>query len=259
MPSALATRVPEPRIAASLGDASSVCSLWSAIQSDLSWFGVSLLKGTDSTTDRAIQRIAALAGSLALEIDPQLTGPPVMDVRYDAAKVSTSIRPAYFTSDAFPLHTDLSYVPHPPRFLIVQCVVPAPSGQGLTLLSDCSLTREALSEDVMRTLAAELFRFRYPPGCQVGAGGLTSVYQNRGSRGFWRFRRDGMDIPAEAEGSVDAFSAALETAQVELALASGDLLIIDNHRLAHGRTPFDPTSAEGQNRHLRRSYARALD
>jgi len=54
---------------------------------------------------------------------------------------------------------------------------------------------------------------------------------------------------------VDEFDRALRGVVATHLLITGDLMVIDNHRMAHGRTAFqaDPDRAQ---RHLRRSYAR---
>jgi alpha-ketoglutarate-dependent taurine dioxygenase len=189
-----------------------------------------------------------------LQIPEDLAGPPVMDLRYDSAKTSVDGRPAYFTSDRFPLHTDLSYVPLPPRILLMQCVHPGFPGEGDTLLSDCRLAQESLTIGAVRTLEGKWFRFHFPPGCQTGNSGLQSILRTSGSRKLWAFRRDGMEIPAHAQSAVQALVEALEASMIKIRLDRGDLLIVDNHRVAHGRTAFHATG-NGPARHLRRTYS----
>jgi alpha-ketoglutarate-dependent taurine dioxygenase len=222
---------------------------------DLRGDGLSLLCDVDPSDEQAILNIASTIGSLDLGVDIELAGPPVMDLRYDPRKVAVSDRPAYFTADYFPLHTDLSYVVTPPRYLLMHCVVPALSGQGLILLSDCRLAFNALSRDERDLLSTPIFRFRFPPNCPLGQSEEVAVYDTRTHS--WRFRPDSMIIPPHAQGTVDEFSAALDTARVALSLEAGNLLIVDNHRMVHGRTAFDSGDADDYGRHLRRTYAQS--
>lgn len=62
-----------------------------------------------------------------------------------------------------------------------------------------------------------------------------------------------MRFPAEAGAAVLALHRALETVEIALRLNAGDLLVLDNHRVAHGRTAF--ATGESASRHLMRMYA----
>jgi alpha-ketoglutarate-dependent taurine dioxygenase len=201
--------------------------------------------------------VSELIGSLELDIDPNLSGPTVMDLLHDSKKASVAAHPAYFTVDAFPLHTDLSYVRNPPKFLLIHCVTPAPAGEGATLLADCSRAYGDLSEDSRSKLSQPLFLFRHPPGCPAGEQDQLAVHCVQDASEFWRFRPDIMEPRSDANGAVDEFSSALQSMVVSIWLLRGDMLIVDNHRLAHGRTAFRPAQDLERRRHLRRCYAQA--
>ena len=108
-----------------------------AILSDLASHGATLLKGGNPTTEFSILDVARLLGDTELKVDKQLSGPTLMHLRYEAPKIQENQRPAYFTSDYFPLHTDLSYVEETPNFILMHCIFPDANGGGITLLSDC--------------------------------------------------------------------------------------------------------------------------
>lgn len=80
---------------------------------ELSATGIVLLRNLDPSSPEAILRVARQIGTLDLGIDEELIGPAVMDLRYDPVKITPEEKPAYFTSNFFPLHTDVSYVPTP--------------------------------------------------------------------------------------------------------------------------------------------------
>lgn len=194
---------------------------------------------------------AASVGSLDLEIDEELAGPAIMNIKHDPVKASKADRPAYFSNDAFPLHTDLSYVVNPPRFLLMLCLAPDASGGGLITVSDCQHAWRRLSSSNRRPLTMPQFRFRNPPNTPTGdAGALPISYSAHGWH-VWRYRRDSMSVPEDTLSAIDDFAFILEQTTTTFGLSAGELLIVDNHRMTHGRTAFDATGP----RHFLRSYA----
>jgi clavaminate synthase len=192
-----------------------------------------------------------LACSYGREIDEELLGPKIMDLKYDFAKIKEQQKPAYFTSDYFPLHTDVSYVPNPPKFMLLQCVMPDADRGGSCLLADCAAAFDLLAEDEQAMLSRKLFRFAYPPNCPAGE---SSPYAIR-NKNVWRFKYSSMKFPDEVSVAVESFYEALQEIATELFLERGDVLIVDNHRIAHGRTAFHKPYPGDPGRHIRRLYA----
>lgn len=230
-------------------------SLKEHVLSNLLKYGAIVLQDVDVSTDDSTLSVAGAIGSLKLGIDENLSGPMLMNIRYDSTKTPNGQRPAYFTDDFFPLHTDLSYVPNPPRFLLVHCLHPAPAGEGLTLLSDCAQAFDLITKEARLILASRVFSFAYPPGCLAGNSDVFPVYLDSPDYNLWRFRKDGMSYPEDAVKAVAEFQNALEKVSFKIPLKTGDLLIVDNHRVAHGRTAFGPDKDGQYKRHLRRVYA----
>lgn len=213
--------------------------------------GIVLFDDVDPDDDQLALAVADWLGSTDIGIDEELSGPKVMHLRYDPMKAVKSARPAYFTADAFSLHTDMSYVDHPPKFLLTHCVYPDESGGGITLFSDCRAAFLQMPETERSILSQPIFRFAYPPGCPLGESNSLPIHDPGAS--MWRFRLDGMIIPDDAGDVVMEFSRRLNQLTQKIALKRGDLVIMDNHRIAHGRTQFDAAKSR---RHLRRIYAR---
>jgi alpha-ketoglutarate-dependent taurine dioxygenase len=227
-----------------------------AFTRDLVEHGVSVLTGTDTSTTTDILRVARLLGTTELGIDPAMSGPLVMDIRYDDSKIVAGQRPSYFSRDRFPVHTDMSYVPDPPRFLLTQCVRSEAGAGGAALLADCSAAWTGLSPALRAILSEKLFTFEYPPNCIEGHTEPLAICAITNGAPLWRFRLDGMTYPPFAADAVLHFHRALEAATVEHQFITGDLLVVDNTRVVHGRTAF---SASGDyERYLRRVYAREL-
>jgi len=98
-----------------------------------------------------------------------------------------------------------------------------------------------------------VFNFSYPPNCPSGESNQLSVFD--GQTHVWRFRRDSLTYPSAATSAVDSLALALEKIQTAVALAAGDILIVDNHRVTHGRTAFASAQYGAEQRHMRRTYA----
>ncbi|MEA2235135.1 MAG: hypothetical protein QOD83_4951 [Solirubrobacteraceae bacterium] len=157
---------------------------------DLGRHGAALVRGTDASSTDSMLVIARSIGRTELDIDAQLSGPLVMDLRHDPVKRVPGQRPAYFTADVFPLHTDVSYVETPPRYLLTQCVVPDAGGGGVSLVADCRRAWTLLSPNYRTTLSREIFTIAYPPNCALGEANTLSIYQP--APPMWRFRLDSM-------------------------------------------------------------------
>lgn len=134
----------------------------------------------------------------------------------------------------FALHTDESFHAEPARWVLLHCWSPAGYG-GNTLLADaCAVLAAA---DRPTRLAFEQIRLRYP------CGDMTTF----DARGRVRFNPAEIDALVADGGSSEAprphawlqrFESLFANAAQQLALASGDLLVIDNWRVLHGREAF---------------------
>jgi len=224
------------------------------IKSNLAQKGWFCLNGIDCS-DETLLSFAAALGNLDLGSDEQLTGPPIMELKYDGTRAAQTDTPSYFTADQFKLHTDLSYIDHPPRHLLTCCVHPDTGGGGVTLLSDVNWAIGLLSSDDRRALQDPVFRFRYPPGCDEGMSTSFPVITFHGKERtpHLRFRPDRTECPPSHLESVAQLAEALSKGAIQLKLQAGDLLIVDNTRIAHGRSALSKIGAS--TRHLRRAYA----
>lgn len=212
--------------------------------------GVCLLRGV-GRDESAILEVARQLGSPELKIAEELAGPPVMHLRYDQDKIDQSGRPAYYTNSEFPLHTDLSYVADPPRYLVTLCIEADAQGGGLTTLADIELAWGLLREADRKTLTERCYSFENAPNTGTGVCRDQPIFELRDGNPLWRFRQDTLICPEHASAAIRNLTGVLERTRKTLALRPGDLLAIDNHRIAHGRTGFRIPSA----RHLLRAYA----
>ena len=216
--------------------------------------GAAVIKGAQPD-EAEILAYAHGLGSPKLRIPEQLSGPPVMHLRFDETKARTTSRQAYFTCGEFPLHTDLTYVPNPPRYLLTLCIEPDGRGGGMIVLADLELAWSRISVPDQQLLRQPSFDFENAPNTGAGVCRQLPMYEPNDVSGIWRFRQDTLVYPERAAGAIQNFSKVLEQIKTQSSLDAGDLLIIDNHRIAHGRSSFEAPSA----RHFLRAYAETAD
>ncbi|MFG3345851.1 TauD/TfdA family dioxygenase [Streptomyces sp. NPDC048018] len=160
-------------------------------------------------------------------------------------------------------HTDRGERPRPPRLLALLCIRPASEG-GESLLASGPALRDHLATErpeALRELSGD-FRFgRGPDFDRVRPvfrldGGTPRVHYNR----YWI--RRGQDetgtpfSPARAD-ALDAMDALLHDPAVVLSLPlrRGDLLLVNNSAVLHGRNPFHDAGAPGGGRCYARIWA----
>ncbi|WP_329486673.1 TauD/TfdA family dioxygenase [Kitasatospora sp. NBC_01246] len=135
------------------------------------------------------------------------------------------------------LHTECAQLPRPPRLLLLACARTADSG-GETLLVDG------------RAVLAELAGF-HPTSLEAlaapraayfgGADGHFAPVLEHLPDGRWRLRlrQDSLArFSPDAEAHLPALRRAVEHNTTRTRLASGQGLVLDNHRVLHGRTAF---------------------
>lgn len=152
-------------------------------------------------------------------------------------------------------HTDFSFTSWPPGLFIFHCLSPSADGGGATILVDGFYVAERLRDEDPEAFAV-LSKIRYPfhghgpVKCDWRAHArVISVDENEDVTGI-RFALPSR-LPLVAEADVqDAYDRALRAmltlllepeCQVRLPLSAGDCLVMDNHRILHGRTGLDPS------------------
>jgi hypothetical protein len=152
--------------------------------------------------------------------------------------------------DRFPFHTDLAHWRMPPRYVLLRCVVGYADVP--TLLVDGQTLIEAVTLDV---LARAIFKPRRPRG---GALTLLRLCEpvNDGHLLRWdeTFLKPASKVGDIANLRIRDWLAQCQALSIELARA-GDMLIIDNWRMLHARSPIP---AGRQDRKIERVYLEAL-
>lgn len=216
--------------------------------------GALRIRGTTLDADnRALRTLAASLGAPSLDSLPhraRLVEPGGV-ARVEALAEATADqygKPLLSASSAaFALHSDESFQADPARFVLLQCWRPAAQG-GQTLLVDV----HALLPDLDRVTQIALTQLHLPYA-HADAVSVDAHRRVRYNRRECAGAASGRALSATQEHWLDRFDAVFADHAHSLDLHAGDLLVIDNWRVLHGRLSF----AADSGRLLKRLRVRA--
>lgn len=139
---------------------------------------------------------------------------------------------------AFPLHSDEAFLQRPCRYVLLHCWRADPCGGGESLLAWRTAIESAADMPLLQALRGR--EFAYPAGNASVIGPQLLRYNRAEVEGH--ARRTNRALDAAQREWLDRFDALFASAALSLSLAAEDLLLIDNHRVLHGRTAFAPGS-----------------
>ena len=153
-------------------------------------------------------------------------------------------------------HTETAFHPHKPRFLVLLCLRGDPAAA--TTLCGIDDIVGLLSPDARAILHQPRFRTRAD---ESFGGGPTAALRDPMCVLTGDDEHPVLTFDAElTSGTDDEAAAALadlarlvEVHHTSLVLEAGDLLVVDNHRCVHGRSPF-PARFDGTDRWLQRAF-----
>lgn len=147
------------------------------------------------------------------------------------------------------LHTDVSWVSVPPRYVVMMCIDPG-DGSGVPLVSDGWKGLADLPRDTIEQLKAQEVTFAAPS--HVDHWGCTApIISQYDARYQIRFRSD--LLTEDTTNAIDLFREAIKKHAIQLVISPGSVWIVDNYRVLHGRTEINMSSK----RALKRMYALA--
>jgi hypothetical protein len=178
------------------------------------------------------------------------------DLVQNIVPVQTQASQQTSTSSAVTLawHTETAFHPHRPRWLVLLCL--RGDRDAATRLVDVRDIVACLDEGTVETLRQPRFDTGVDRsfGTSVRRTGPAAVvYGPRNDPKMW-FDADlmrGVDVVAQR--AFDRFTAAVEQVAVSVVLETGQCLVIDNERAAHGRSPFT-ARFDGTDRWLQRAF-----
>lgn len=211
--------------------------------------GAVIVRGVDVADDEALLAVIGLVaepsavgngGELIFEVTPRPDGG------------DRSGRRA-----AFELHTDSTFLPEPHDVIALGCLVAA-EGSGQSLVAHVDSVRERIAvregEAVLAELELPTFPFVLePPGAPEATAVLLPILRARKEGYGVRYREDvmqrlraaGVPMTDTAAGALASFArvVAEEGLPQSFTLGPGDLLVVDNHRVLHGRRSVDEASS----------------
>lgn len=148
------------------------------------------------------------------------------------------------TAGVFPLHTDDTFVARPARYVLMHCWKADAAGGGVSQLAHVRDILPQLAAQSRAKLREAAFPSPFGPAPVLwddAASATSCIRYNH--RDFVSFsERYGPALTADQARLLDDVLAAARTCAVDVRLAAGDCLVVDNHRMLHGRTAFNPGS-----------------
>lgn len=153
-------------------------------------------------------------------------------------------------------HTEGVHHPLRPDILGLYCLRRDQDGAGTMRVASVADAIARLPEQVAQTLSEPRFQSSYPGSgrAERQATAAHPVLFRHSAGAYLRFNSQhtiGLD-PAAAQ-AVDEFRAIIAESARNIVLEPGDMVLIDNHAAAHGRTAFTPRY-DGSDGWLRRFY-----
>lgn len=160
----------------------------------------------------------------------------------------------------FDFHTENVHHPLRPDFLGLLCLRQDHDAVATTRVASVRNAIPKLTLNQIAVLREPQFRSLYPTsftrgtdGPRPSSGPHPVIFGHR--RTFMRFNSHNTQASdARGEAALTALAEALEEVSHEVLLSAGDLVVIDNHMAAHGRSAFVPRY-DGRDRWLRRFYS----
>ena len=153
-------------------------------------------------------------------------------------------------------HTETAFHPHKPRFLLLLCL----RGDAAAATTLCSV------DDIIAQLPPATIEVLRQPRFRCGVDesfGHGSAWMTEPApillddpRGVTTITFDGeltIGVDSRAERAIAEVNRAIAHARTSVTLATGDLLLVDNHRAVHGRSAFT-ARFDGTDRWLQRTF-----
>jgi L-asparagine oxygenase len=152
-------------------------------------------------------------------------------------------------------HTETAFHPHRPRYLLLLCL--RGDANAHTTLCSFDAVRNDFTEAEITVLSERRFRTAVDAsfgGSPDDHGDTIAVLSGTIAHPTMVFDADLMiGVDHEAERVLQKLSARISERATSVVLEAGDLLVIDNNRAVHGRSPFQ-ARFDGTDRWLQRTF-----
>lgn len=155
----------------------------------------------------------------------------------------------------FLMHTETPFREFSPDYVSLLCLRGDPASQAATRICDLRQVAEQMSSAEIDLLRQPLFAFVTDRPAMLARGlsvtAPLALLTERDEQPIFEFVLDLVGVTEEAQRALDRFNALVLAMAEDVYLEKGDLLIMDNHHIAHGRTSFKPRY-DGTDRWLQR-------
>jgi L-asparagine oxygenase len=180
------------------------------------------------------------------------------DLVQNIVPVKASANQQVSTSSSVTLmwHTEAAFHPHRPRFLLLACLRGDPAAA--TLLASIEAVVSTIPDAVRDLLRQPLF-VTSADESYVGRGRRPvsnpgPVLTGSRHRPQMVFDADLMrGVNSDAQRALEVLGEAIDSCHESVTLTAGDILIVDNNRAVHGRSPYTPRF-DGSDRWLKRTF-----
>jgi alpha-ketoglutarate-dependent taurine dioxygenase len=180
------------------------------------------------------------------------------DIVQNIVPVRSEARTQTSTSSSVDLmfHTEAAFHPHRPRYLLLSCLRGDAAAQ--TTVASVHAALPFLDRATIDVLFEPRFRCAVDESYLHGRANILgepiAILTGERTDPTMVFDQDLMvGIDEEAEEALAALGAALDAHHSSVVLAPGDLLVIDNDMVVHGRSPF-AARFDGTDRWLQRAF-----
>lgn len=168
-----------------------------------------------------------------------------------------------YTSDALPLHTDLTNQELPPGYQFLHCLANEAEGGGSTFCDGVAVAEDLRARDpeAFEVLSTVTVPFRFQDGStDIRSRKTVIALDTRGAVSEICFNAHLADVLDLAPERLAAFYRAYRLFMqmtrdaaygIKLKLSGGEMVVFDNRRVLHGREAFDPSTGF---RHLHGCY-----
>jgi alpha-ketoglutarate-dependent taurine dioxygenase len=221
--------------------------------------------------DEAIALYWLLMNFLEPPVAQEWKGTVVYDVRHDGQEYGQDTRGA-LTPEGLEMHTDSSMGEAPPSYVSLFCLRPAQSG-GMSIVSSAAAAHNFFLQEhpaLLRRLYEVFYRDHQEyQAADAAATNFRPVFAWNGRlrtrfnarhivRGYEKTGRVLDDDGARAVRLMDEFLAD-PAHRLDLWLERGQIQVLNNRVIVHGRTPYQDHEDPEQRRHLVRLWLRAGD
>ena len=208
--------------------------------------GYVLVHGLD--TNCAREELLRILGDVANPV-AFFDQPMIMDVTPLEGAQPTS----YAGKGQFDLHTDLTFHDAPPAHMAMFCIAADEVG-GDSVLADGFSVFDSFSLNEQQMFRESLIPFPQPKHINGGRPVLRPIMSGTDDIRLLRFRLDMLDLaslPADIRNLLVEFRKRAEQTMMQFHMQPGELQLVNNHRMLHGRTAITTIPSK---RHLLRAY-----